>query len=162
MNESDINIMDFIVKASPGVATLFTKIFENFANKAETSTYIWIGMLSILLYIPFIIQNSKDNSEISLTVGIISFLLLQVSVILLGIFNTNGTPINNGDYAMWSWLVIGLYVFSMLIYAGLRVLTQNFGVKQSIIMLFLLGLGIGNIIMITHGLYPILDNKSDG
>ena len=162
MNESDINIMDFIVKASPGVATLFTKIFEYVANKAETSTYIWIGMLSILLYIPFIIQNSKDNSEISLTVGIISFLLLQVSVILLGIFNTNGTPINNGDYAMWSWLVIGLYVFSMLIYAGLRVLTQNFGVKQSIIMLFLLGLGIGNIIMITHGLYPILDNKSDG
>ena len=162
MNETLIKIMDFIVKASPGVATLVTKILEIGAKKAETSTYIWIGMLSILLYIPFIIQNSKDNSEISLTVGIISFLLLQVSVILLGIFNTNGIPINNGDYAMRSWLVVGLYVVSMMIYAALRYLNQIFGGYQSIIMLFLLGLGIGNIFMITHGLYPILDNKSDG
>lgn len=162
MNETLIKIMDFIVKASPGVATLVTKILEIGAKKAETSTYIWIGMLSILLYIPFIIQNSKDNSEISLTVGIISFLLLQVSIILLGIFNTNGIPINNRDYTMRSWLVVSLYVFSMLIYAGLRVLTQKFGDYQPIIMFVLLGLGIGNIIMITHGLYPILDNKSDG
>jgi len=162
MNETLIKTMDFIVKASPGVATLITKILEYVANKAETSTYIWIGMLSILLYIPFIIQNSKDNSEISLTVGIISFLLLQVSIILLGIFNTNGIPINNRDYAMWSWLVVGLYVVSMLIYAGLNYLTQKLGGYQPIIMLIPLGLGIGNIIMITHGLYPILDNKSDG